>query len=146
MCISAIITSLPFTPRDGKRDSKNHKMTDNNQNNNANTIDANGSSQTGAGTVTIAEIEKLAGLSRLEISEEEKQTFADQIGSILKYVNQLKEVVSNTARPLEPANFPHRNVMREDVDNRDLVLDTKKLVELAPESQDGFVKVKKILN
>ena len=121
-------------------------MTDNNQNNNANAIDANGSSQTGAGTVTIAEIEKLAGLSRLEISEEEKQTFADQIGSILKYVDQIKEVVSNTARPLEPVNFPHRNIMREDADNRDLVLDTKKLVELAPESQDGFVKVKKILN
>ncbi len=96
--------------------------------------------------ITTTEIEKLANLSRIKISDEEKVTFANQIGSILEYVNQIKEVVSDTKRSIVKESYPHRNSMREDVANRDVLKDPQVLVESAPASQNGFVKVKKILN
>ena len=96
--------------------------------------------------ITPAEIEKLANLSRMKISDAEKATFAKEIGSILNYVNQIKEVVADTKRSTTPSDYPHRNVMREDVSNREVLENPSEVVASAPASQDGFVKVKKILN
>lgn len=96
--------------------------------------------------ITPAEIEKLASLSRIKISDAEKASFAKEIGSILNYVTQIKEVVADTKRSTNPSDYPHRNIMREDVANRDVLENPKDVVDSAPASQDGFVKVKKILN
>lgn len=96
--------------------------------------------------ITPAEIEKLAGLSRMKLSDAEKASFAKEIGAILNYVNQIKEVVADTKRPVNPSDYPHRNVMREDVSNREVLENPAEVVASAPASQDGFIKVKKILN
>jgi len=96
--------------------------------------------------ITPAEIEKLASLSRMKISDTEKATFAKEIGAILNYVNQIKEVVADTAHSTSKESYLHRNVMREDVANREVLENPKDVVDSAPASQDGFVKVKKILN
>lgn len=145
---------LPFTPRDGERQRigqvKNQEMTDEKKHKNPKKVDEKESNQSEvvalSEAVTIADIEKLSSLSRIKISEDEKKTFAIQIGSILKYVNQIKEVVADSKRAMKPSDYPHRNIMREDDDNRELVQDPKTMLESAPESQDGFIKVKKILN
>lgn len=42
--------------------------------------------------LTIQEIEHIAKLARLELSDEEKEKFASQLSSILDYVGQLQEV------------------------------------------------------
>lgn len=42
--------------------------------------------------LTQKDIEHIASLARLELSEEEKTTFASQLSSILEYVGQLAEV------------------------------------------------------
>lgn len=92
------------------------------------------------------DIEKLASLSRMTLSEEEKDRFAKEIDSILGYVKQIQEVadVADSSGKV-PAQYPHRNALREDVDNRDIIDDTSVLVNLAPASEKGYVKVKKIL-
>lgn len=92
------------------------------------------------------DIEKLATLSRIKLSEGEKDLFVKEIDSILGYVKQIQEV-TDTAVSYEksPTHYPHRNVLREDVDNRDIVDDTSVIVGLAPASQENYVKVKKIL-
>lgn len=100
------------------------------------------------------DIEKLASLSRMKLTEEEKDRFAKEIDSILAYVKQIQDVTegaenassTNILARKTPLHFPHRNTLREDVANRDLNPDTDVLVGLAPDSQDGYVKVKKILN
>lgn len=108
-------------------------------------------------TITEADITKLASLSRMNLSDDEKAQFAKEIDSILGYVEQIKEVsstVSSTAasaQPLDasekkPADIPHRNVMREDVEDKALNDDPHIVVAEAPATQDGYVKVKKILN
>ena len=95
------------------------------------------------------DIEKLASLSRMKLTEEEKDRFAKEIDAILAYVKQIQDVTEgsdNEGSSESPTHFPHRNALREDVANRDLNPDTDVLVGLSPDSQDGYVKVKKILN
>lgn len=102
------------------------------------------------------DIENLASLSRMKLTESEKDRFVKEIGSILAYVHQIQEVtegvVNNTdaehnhgLSPKTSSQFSHRNIFREDVDDRNLNPETESLVRLAPESQDGYIKVKKIL-
>lgn len=107
-------------------------------------------------TITQADIQKLASLSRMKLTEEEQTQFAKEIDSILGYVEQIKEVSSgaNADRTgtvvshadKKPSDIPHRNAMREDIADTYLNSDASKLIEAAPAHEQGFVKVKKILN
>jgi aspartyl-tRNA(Asn)/glutamyl-tRNA(Gln) amidotransferase subunit C len=102
-------------------------------------------------TITQADIQKLASLSRMKLTEEEQATFAKDIDSILGYVEQIKGVSSDAAGTTvshankKPADIPHRNALREDVADANLNPDASVLVEAAPAHEQGFVKVKKIL-
>ncbi len=94
-----------------------------------------------------SDIQKLASLSRLKLSDEELAQFTKEIDSILGYVEQIKEVSEGGgANVKKPSDILHRNILREDVDDRELIASGEKLISAAPESQDGLVKVKKILN
>lgn len=42
--------------------------------------------------LTISEVEHIATLSKLELTEAEKSLYADQLSSVLDYVSQLSEV------------------------------------------------------
>ena len=72
------------------------------------------------------DVEKLANLSRMKIAEEEKDRFAKEIDSILAYAHQIQEVAGSvdsegdSANAKNPARYPHRNALREDIDSRDL--------------------------
>lgn len=100
-------------------------------------------------TITSEEIQKLASLSRLKLTEEETEQYAKEISGILKYVDQIQEVTegadTTNSSGKNPADIYHRNVMRDDVADQVLNPLPQKLVEAAPEHQDGLVKVKKIL-
>lgn len=91
----------------------------------------------------IKDIEKLAKLARIELTEEEKEKLLKEVDPILGYVAQLKEVSSKVeGMPIAPE---HRNVMREDINPNITASNTEVLVEDMPESQDNYLKVKKIL-
>jgi aspartyl/glutamyl-tRNA(Asn/Gln) amidotransferase C subunit len=111
-------------------------------------------------SITESDIQKLASLARISISEEERKTFAKEIESILGYIEQLNrvsaEVGSNSAVGSQVVgssstcaihSIPaHRNQLREDQSDTALNPDAHILVEAAPRSEIGMVKVKKILN
>lgn len=101
-------------------------------------------------SLTPTDIQKLASLSRMKLSDEELGQFTKEIESILGYVEQIKEVSATVTEAgtagKKPADIPHRNILREDADDRELNPAGNVLVSAAPEAQDGFVKVKKILN
>ena len=107
-------------------------------------------------TITSTDIQKLASLSRMKLTEEEQTQFAKEIDSILGYVEQIKEVSSGanagttgtavSHADKKPADIPHRNLMREDIADTTLNADSAVLVDAAPAHEQGFVKVKKILN
>lgn len=88
------------------------------------------------------EVEKVAKLARLEITETEKEAFSGQLSSILTYMEQLKglntEGVEPTATVLEQTN-----VFREDEVRPSLPAD--QALANAPGQADGFFSVPKIL-
>jgi aspartyl-tRNA(Asn)/glutamyl-tRNA(Gln) amidotransferase subunit C len=92
--------------------------------------------------ITKEEIQKLADLARLSLTEGEKESLRKDIDSILEYVGQIKEAGGETAEPWEPAI---RNVMREDVPTGKRGEYTEALVSAAPKHERGHIKVKKIL-
>jgi len=60
-----------------------------------------------------SQIEHIAKLSNLDLSEEEKSTFPDDLSRILNYVDQLSEI--NTDDVLPMANMTgQENIARED--------------------------------
>ncbi len=63
--------------------------------------------------LTIGEVEHVALLARLALSAEEKQTFAEQLGSILEYANKLNALDTEGIEPLVNI-LPVFNVLRDD--------------------------------
>ncbi len=88
------------------------------------------------------DIEHLATLSRMAISEEEKGSMAAQLDSVLSYVSELSKVV--TKEESAPRAGLLRNVMREDADPYPGGEFTDAILENAPHQQDGYLKVGQI--
>ena len=88
----------------------------------------------------IKDVENLAMLARIELSEEEKRGLLSDLDSILDYVRQIGEVKIDE----EKTDYNLINVWREDeIEPGEF---SKELIaEQFPDSQDGFLKVKKIL-
>lgn len=91
----------------------------------------------------IKDIEKLAKLARIELTDSEKQTYLKEIGAILGYVDQIKGAVAKTG---EERKVPeHRNIMREDEVKNKGMEHTEAIVNEFPAKVGNYLKVKKIL-
>ena len=88
------------------------------------------------------EVKHIARLARLGLSEEEITKFRKELSSIFDYVEKLKEVdVSNVKATSHAVKV--ENITRKDEDRKSGI--EKKLMELAPDKERNFVKVKPIL-
>lgn len=87
-------------------------------------------------------VHKVANLSRLELSDEQVKTFSTQLSAILGYIEKLNELDTENIEPLAHC-LPVHNVMRPD--NIKPSLGTDKVLETAPERDDPYFKVPKIL-
>lgn len=93
-------------------------------------------------SITLEEVKKLASLARLKVSEEEAEKLQTELGAILNYVGQINTLLTDTNISPE---FAVSNVFRED-ENAASSDDVRNLlIENAPDSQDGYIKVKKIM-
>jgi len=88
----------------------------------------------------IADIEKLAELAKIELSEVEKQGLLKDFDGILGYVKQIEEVEV----PDVVLKYDNKNVWREDLVEA-FEFSREEIISQFPDAQDGFVKVKKIL-
>lgn len=93
-------------------------------------------------SITIKDVEHVANLARLELSEEEKQQFTEQLNAILKYAEQLSELNTDGVEPTSHA-MPMSNVLREDEIRQSLPIE--KVMLNAPEEEDGQFKVPAVL-
>jgi aspartyl-tRNA(Asn)/glutamyl-tRNA(Gln) amidotransferase subunit C len=93
-------------------------------------------------SITIKDVEHVAKLARLELSEAEKQQFTEQMNAILKYAEQLEQLNTDNVPPTSHA-MPLVNVMREDEAKPSLPLE--KVLLNAPEEEDGQFKVPAVL-
>ncbi len=89
------------------------------------------------------DVEYLAKLGNVDISEEENARLQTDLKNILNYVNQLDEVDTDGVEPTYQV-LDLKNVWRED----ELIEETvtpEQLIDLAPEKADRQIKVAKVL-
>ena len=89
--------------------------------------------------ISKAEVEKVASLARLEITEAEAEQYATQLEQIINMVEKLNELDTENIKPTTHA-VPLTNVLRAEGLDRNLVLKN------APDSQDGYIKVPSIMD
>ena len=94
--------------------------------------------------ITIEEIEKLALLSRISLSPEEKEQMRGEVDAILGYVATIQKVSAETTGRASSI-VAQKNVMREDTSPHETGLYTEALVGAAPQREGDYIKVKKIL-
>ena len=91
--------------------------------------------------ITIKDVEHVAKLARLELSETEKEMFTEQLGDVLAHVEKMNEVDTTGVDPMNhPIDFV--NVMRED--NKIYENTREELMSNAPDIEGEFFKVPKI--
>jgi aspartyl-tRNA(Asn)/glutamyl-tRNA(Gln) amidotransferase subunit C len=89
------------------------------------------------------DVEHVAKLARLELSEEELELYTRQLGDILKYVEQLNEVDVKGVEPL--AHGAHgQDVFR--VDGVKPSLAREKALDGAPDSDGQHFRVPKVID
>ncbi|MBU1131795.1 Asp-tRNA(Asn)/Glu-tRNA(Gln) amidotransferase subunit GatC [Patescibacteria group bacterium] len=83
-------------------------------------------------------IEHLAELARLDITEEEKEKYAEQISSILEYFEQLNEMDTMNVEPLAQVNESFNSLRSDEVL---LPFSAEKTLAAAPQSEKNQIKV-----
>lgn len=94
-------------------------------------------------SITKKDIQYVAGLARVSVTDSEAESFAQDFQSILQYVDQLKQVSD------APDNARHEHiitkVMRDDMVTNQSGDYTQSILGNAPDTENNYVKVKKIL-
>jgi aspartyl-tRNA(Asn)/glutamyl-tRNA(Gln) amidotransferase subunit C len=94
--------------------------------------------------LTREDVLKLARLARLTITDEEVEKYRTELSEILKYVEQLQGA---DVEGLEPTSQVTglKNVMREDK-IADYGVTPDDLLRIVPNTQDRYVKVKRMIS
>ena len=96
--------------------------------------------------LTKKEVEQIAELARLGISEEEKEKFAKDLSLVISYIEKLSEVNVEKVEPMT-GGTNLESVMRGDDETKDIATDEMKadIVNAAPDKENGYFKVPSIL-
>jgi aspartyl-tRNA(Asn)/glutamyl-tRNA(Gln) amidotransferase subunit C len=89
-------------------------------------------------SINRAQVEHVAKLARLSLSEEEKTQFTSQLNDILQFAEKLNELDTEHVEPTSHV-YPVVNVMREDKIKPSL--DREKVLLNAPDQKDGSFRV-----
>lgn len=96
--------------------------------------------------ITEADIEKIALLAHLEITDEEKRAFTPQIAEIVTYVEQLNELDTSDVEPATGGLTPEgesTDSARNDVTSPSLGQELA--LDQAPDPASGHFRVPKVL-
>ncbi|MEO3945714.1 Asp-tRNA(Asn)/Glu-tRNA(Gln) amidotransferase subunit GatC [Gorillibacterium sp. CAU 1737] len=93
-------------------------------------------------SITAKEVEHVAKLARLELTEEEKAMYTEQLNAILKYAEKIGSLDTDGVEPTYHA-VELANVLREDEVRPSLPIESVLLN--APEEEDGQIKVPAVL-
>jgi aspartyl-tRNA(Asn)/glutamyl-tRNA(Gln) amidotransferase subunit C len=94
-------------------------------------------------SLTRQEVEHIAELARLGLTEEEKEVFGAQLSAILDHFQVLQQLDTEAVQPTTTA-IPSQNVMRDDVVEPSLPRED--VLANAPSAVDNFVRVRAILD
>ena len=95
-------------------------------------------------SINIKDVEHIAKLSRLELSQAEKKKFSHELSSILDYIEKLKEVNTDKVEPTAQVTGL-TNVMREDKKIEESDKEEREgILDQAPTRDGDFIKVKSV--
>jgi aspartyl-tRNA(Asn)/glutamyl-tRNA(Gln) amidotransferase subunit C len=92
--------------------------------------------------ISINQVEHVAKLARLELTDDEKATFNEQLNAILQYASKLDELDTSAVEPTSHA-IPLHNVLREDAVRPSLAIE--QVLRNAPDEEDNQIKVPAVL-
>jgi aspartyl-tRNA(Asn)/glutamyl-tRNA(Gln) amidotransferase subunit C len=93
-------------------------------------------------TLTLKEVEHIAVLARLQLSEHEKERYREQLSAILDYAARL-QALDTTGIPPTASVLPPRSVLRADEPRSGL--STQELLGNAPDVAEGQFRVPPVL-
>jgi aspartyl-tRNA(Asn)/glutamyl-tRNA(Gln) amidotransferase subunit C len=95
-------------------------------------------------SITKKDVDHVARLARLTLTNEEKERYTAQLESILSYIEKLNELDTTNVPPTAHV-LPISNVWREDRADQKHLGSTEDLLANAPEREGPFFKVKKVI-
>ncbi len=93
-------------------------------------------------SITKQDVEHVAKLARLGLSEEEKELFTQQLSDILEFADSLKKLDTKDISPTSHA-VPIKNVLRED--KFIAFKDTEAILANGPDVDKNMFRVPKIM-
>ncbi len=91
-----------------------------------------------ASTITKAELEHLAKLSRIELDPKTEEKLLKDMGAMLEYFQQLNELDTTNVKPMT-GGTDLRNILRDDSERESTNKGAG--IEAFPEKKDGYLKV-----
>ena len=92
--------------------------------------------------LTLEEVDHIASLARLRLTDEEKSRYCEQLSAILDYIDKLRELDTSQIEPTATV-LPLRSVMRDDVARPSLPVD--EILANAPARAGDSFEVRVIL-
>ena len=92
--------------------------------------------------LTLKEVEHIANLARLDLTDDEKALYREQLSAILDYFTQLRELDTGGIPPTSSV-LPLRNILRDDEPRPGLSLED--LLRNAPDAEAGQFRVPIVL-
>ena len=93
--------------------------------------------------ISLDDVKKLSKLARIALTDEQAVQFQGELDAILGYVQQLQEIDTEGVEPTSQVTGLV-NVTREDAP-RDYGVSHDGLLKNAPQSERGYIKVKRML-
>lgn len=93
--------------------------------------------------LTPEQVKHIADLARLELSTTEQERYAEQLSSILEYVDQLRSVDTTGVEPTAQVTGLE-NVLREDVVDEVSSEVKQELIAAAPATEQNLIKAKSV--
>ncbi len=94
-------------------------------------------------TLTNEQVEHVALLARLGLSDEERERMREQLSSILDHIDQLRAADTSNVAPTAQV-IPLAPALRDDVVAPSLTVE--QVLANAPRTEGGFIKVRAILD
>ena len=93
-------------------------------------------------SISKKDVEHVARLARLALTEEEKENFTSQLGKILEHIQKLNALDSSNVSPTAHPFFS-KTVWREDRSVR--WTEPESILKNAPEREESYFKVRKVI-
>ena len=93
------------------------------------------------------QVEHIAELSRINLSDKEKEKFSKELSQILDYFEKLKEVNTENVSPISQVTGI-KNVLREDeeekIEKQERDKRRKRILKNVPRKEGEYIKVKSV--